>query len=317
MSDATRPLVSVVMPVYDVAPFLAEAIESVRAQTYPRWELLLCEDGSTDGSDEIARRYVALDPERIHYLEHEGRANRGASATRNAGLRAARGGIVALLDGDDVWMPTKLEEQVAILESRPDADVVYGPGEYWYSWADATRASEDRVQGGGLPTNTLLARRELLTRMLRREIHPPWTCCIAIRAEAVRRSGGFVNEFRTTYTDQVFFARLSLEATALYVDRCWARYRIHPASASSQVQRAGGKRDARLRFLTWLEGYLPTTAARDDLALRVALRAALRRVRHPRLFAVVDGARALLRRLLGRGKTAASQSSAAESSSAS
>ena len=115
MSAASGPLVSVIMPFLNAAPFLEEAIESVRAQTYANWELLLCDDGSTDGSSEIARRYASLDPSRIRHLTHDDGATHGASAARNLGLRRVRGELVALLDGDDVWLPHKLEEQVAIM----------------------------------------------------------------------------------------------------------------------------------------------------------------------------------------------------------
>ena len=78
MSDP--PLVSVIVPFLDVAPFLAEAIESVRGQTYTNWELLLCDDGATDGSSDIAREYAERDPARIRHLVHDGPAHQGASA---------------------------------------------------------------------------------------------------------------------------------------------------------------------------------------------------------------------------------------------
>jgi glycosyltransferase involved in cell wall biosynthesis len=311
MSEASPPLesspphpltrapavVSVIMPFLDVAPFLGEAIESVRAQTYPRWELLLCDDGSTDGSSDIARRYAALDPSRIRHLTHPDGATHGASAARNLGIAAARGEVIALLDGDDVWFPPKLEEQLAILAERPDADALYGVTELRYSWTGAPEdAARDSRPPGGIPSNTLLAPRALLAGMLRRELLVPCTCSIVVRAGAVRRSGGFVDEFRHIYTDVAFYSRLSLVASVLYVERCWDRYRRHPTSAYSEVQRRGEGREARLRWLTWLDRYLDGTDARDDRELRVAVRASLRRVRHPRLFAVVDRVRGLLRR---------------------
>ena len=124
----------------------------------------------------------------------------------------------------------------------------------------------------------------------------PCTCSIIVRADAVRRSGGFVDEFRHIYTDVAFYSRLSLVASVLYVEQCWDRYRRHPSSAYSEVQRRGEGREARLRWLTWLDRYLDDTDARDDQALRVAVRASLRRVRHPRLFGIVDRVRGLLRR---------------------
>ena len=296
MSADARPVVSVIMPFLDVARFLDEAIESVRAQTYPRWELLLCDDGATDGSSDIARRWAELDPARIRHLQHADGATHGASATRNLGIAHARGEVIALLDGDDTWFPTKLEEQLAILAERPDADALYGVTELWYGWTGAPEdAARDSRPSGGIPSNTLLAPRELLVGMLRRELLVPCTCSIIVRADAVRRSGGFVDEFRQIYTDVAFYSRLSLVARVLYVERCWDRYRRHPASAYSEVQRRGEGREARLRWLTWLDRYLDGTDAKDDQELRVALRASLRRERHPRLFGLVDRVRKAFR----------------------
>jgi glycosyltransferase involved in cell wall biosynthesis len=296
MSVDRTPLVSVIMPFLNVAPFLEEAIESVRAQSYPHWELLLCDDGATDGSSDIARRYAALDPARIRHLAHPDGATHGASATRNLGIAAARGTLIALLDGDDVWLPNKLEEQVEILAERPDADALYGVTELWYGWTGAPEdVARDSRPTGGIPSNTLLAPRELLVGMLRRELLVPCTCSIIVRADAVRRSGGFVDEFRQIYTDVAFYSRLSLTSSVLYVERCWDRYRRHPTSAYSEVQRRGEGHAARLRWLTWLERYLDSTDARDDRELRVAIRASLRRERYPRLFGVLDRVRGVLR----------------------
>lgn len=294
MSDA--PLVSVVMPFLEVGRYLAEAIESVRAQTYPHWELLLCDDGATDGGADIARRYAALDPQRIRYLAHESGAHLGASAARNLGFRHARGELVALLDGDDVWLPHKLAEQVVLLKEHPEADAIYGLTELWHSWTgtpeDATR---DVVPPSGVPGDTLLAPRKLLAGMLRRELLVPCTCSIVVRAGAVRRAGGFAEEFPGIYDDVAFYSRLSLDAPVLFVDRCWDRYRQHPASTYAGVRRRGEGREARRRWLTWLERYLRNTDARDDAELRIAMRAAMRRVRYPRLFGLVDAARRWLR----------------------
>ena len=124
--ETGEPLVSAITIFLDAETFLREAIESVLAQTYANWELLLVDDGSTDGSTEIALGYARLYPQRIRYLEHEGHRNRGMSASRNLGIPHARGEYIALLDADDVWLPLKLERQVAILESDPESAMVYG-----------------------------------------------------------------------------------------------------------------------------------------------------------------------------------------------
>src|SRR5215216_3945677 len=133
-------LVSCIVTFLNTEGFLGEAIESVLAQTHENLELVLVDDGSTDGSTKVARRYAERFPEKVRYLEHEGHENRGAAASRNLGLRQARGEYIALLDADDVWLPNKLQEQVAILDSHPEVGMVYGLSQYWHSW---TMSPED------------------------------------------------------------------------------------------------------------------------------------------------------------------------------
>src|SRR5829696_6383893 len=133
-------LVSCIVNFLNTEEFLGEAIESVLAQTHDNLELLLVDDGSSDGSTRIALGYAEGFPEKVRYLEHTGHENRGAAASRNLGIDQARGKYIALLDSDDTWLENKLEEQVAILESHPEAGMVYGQSQYWHSW---TKKPED------------------------------------------------------------------------------------------------------------------------------------------------------------------------------
>jgi len=291
------PLVSVIVPFLDVAPYLAQAIESVRAQSYANWELLLCDDGATDGSSDIARAYARADPARIRHLVHDGPAHQGASAARNLGLRHARGELIALLDGDDVWLPNKLAEQVAILQAHPEADALYGLTELWHSWTGAPAdAGRDEVPPSGVADGTLLGPRALLRGMLRRELLVPCTCSIVIRTDAVQRAGGFANEFPGMHDDVAFYSRLSLVGSFLFVERQWDRYRQHAASTYATARRAKDRHRSRLRYLEWVKVVIASSAARDDSALCASLRAALRRERHPRVFGVIDRVRNALRR---------------------
>lgn len=116
------PVVSVIMPAYNVSAYIGEAISSVLEQTFGDLELLIVDDGSTDDTAAIAERFAACD-DRVRLLRHE---NRGLAAARNTALRHARGELLALLDSDDLWMPGFLAAQVAILEGRPDVDIVTG-----------------------------------------------------------------------------------------------------------------------------------------------------------------------------------------------
>ena len=116
------PFVSVVMPSYNVAPYISAAIESVCAQTFRDFELLIVDDGSSDQSGAIAETWAARDS-RVKVFHQE---NAGVSTARNHALRVSTGELIALLDSDDIWAPTFLETQLAILAERPDVDIVTG-----------------------------------------------------------------------------------------------------------------------------------------------------------------------------------------------
>ena len=120
------PTVSVVMIFFNAERFMQEAIASVSAQTYDDWELILVDDGSVDGSTTIARAEAARLSHRVRYVEHEGHQNKGMSPSRALGVAHARGTLMAFLDADDMWLPGKLHEQIAILEEHPRASAVYG-----------------------------------------------------------------------------------------------------------------------------------------------------------------------------------------------
>ena len=276
-------LVSVVIPIYNAEAFLKEAVESVLAQTYPHWELLLADDGSTDASPEIARSYAERHPDRVRLVEHPGRANRGESATRNLGLREARGDLFAFLDSDDVWLPAKLERQAPLLLARPEAGMLYGNTEYWFSWTGAPEdAGRDFLPDLGLPPGTLAEPPVLLTRYLRREAAVPCPCALLVRREVCERVGGFEESFRGMYADQVFYAKMIAAAPVLIADGCWERYRQHPDSCVARSKKEGTALETRRVYLEWLDRYLKERGmAGPDL--RWALRKELWACRHPRL----------------------------------
>jgi len=119
MSD--KPLVSVIIPVFNLESYLREAVDSVLNQSCRDFEIILVDDGSTDRSREIIARYQRQAPECVQaiFLEHG-----GAAAARNAGIDAARGQWIAFLDGDDVWQPAKLAEQLKLANSDPQYNFI-------------------------------------------------------------------------------------------------------------------------------------------------------------------------------------------------
>jgi glycosyltransferase involved in cell wall biosynthesis len=117
--DAQPVEVSVIIPAYNAAEYIGETLDSVFAQTFTSYEVIVINDGSpdTEALEKVLKRY----PANLRYLKQE---NQGAAAARNAGLRAAAGEFVAFLDADDIWFPHFLERQMALLKSA-NADFVY------------------------------------------------------------------------------------------------------------------------------------------------------------------------------------------------
>lgn len=265
-----EPLVSVIVIFRDAARFLLEAIESAFSQTYREWELVLVDDGSTDGSGDIARRQVARDPTRVRYLTHSGGSNRGMSASRNLGVHGSRGMYVAFLDADDVWLPHKLSEQVALLESKSEVGMVYGAALYWFSWSGDS-ANGDFVRQLGVEPNTIISPPSLLTLSLRSEAPTPCPSDILVRRAAVEGVGGFENAFTGLFEDQVFLSKLYLREKVYVAGQTWIRYRRHAQSSMAVSGAGAGRYRAGLDYLDWLAAHLADSGVGDE-EVRRALR---------------------------------------------
>ena len=119
-----KGLVSIITPCYNGEKYLTETIESVLSQTYPNWEMIIVDDGSKDSSANIAQKYVDRDP-RIRVILQK---NAGSAAARNHGIRECNGQYIALLDADDIWLPTFLEKQIAFMKRKRAICVTCGYG---------------------------------------------------------------------------------------------------------------------------------------------------------------------------------------------
>lgn len=295
-----KPLASAIIIFLNEEKFLREAIESVFAQTYDNWELLLVNDGSTDRSTEIALRYAREYPRKVQYLEHDGHQNRGMSASRNLGIRHARGEYIAFLDADDVWLPHKLERQVTILDSHPEAGMIYGATQYWHSWTgNSDDIQRDRVPKLGVELDTLISPPTLLTLSLEAQARTPCPSDILLRRDIVKYVGGFEESFSgiyQLYEDQAFLAKVFLKAPVFAASECWDKYRKHADSFVSTVTHAGLKYSAGLFYLSWLERYLRDHGVMDTEVWK-ALRDMRYRYRHPTLYYLSGRTRSYLGRL--------------------
>lgn len=299
----SRPAVSITTIFRDGLPYLQEAVDSVLAQTFEDWELLLVDDGSTDGSGELARQLAGAHPDRLRYLTHPDRGNHGMSASRNVGLRSARGRTVAFLDADDVYLPQKLAVQLPLLDAHPDVDMVHGPMTLWNSWADGA-ADPDRVRPLRLPVGVVLSPPAVLRAYVRGRAGTPATCSVLMRRELPARVGWFEPRFSGLYEDQVFFHKVALHARILLTEEPTDLYRQHPASATAQSLASGtwarkGSSPTNLAFLEWLDTYLSEPGGADVLT-RLTVRRHLLLNRHPSLALPGEVARRIVGRLRHR-----------------
>jgi len=290
-----NPRVSVICSFLNAGSFLGETIASVLAQEFEDFELLLVDDGSTDDSTNIARNHVSRDPERVRYFEHPQHANRGTTVSRNLGLSHSRGELVAFIDADDRWRPSKLNEQVNILDGLHEVDAVCGAVNFWASHAGGT----DNVIVTGHALNRPIRPPEALLKVYPLgKADPPCPSDLLMRRSSVEAIGGFVESFigpLQLYEDQAFLAKFFLERTIYFSDRVWLDYRVHDQSCTSRVNRDGLGPEMRRQCLEWFDAYVAKTRYRFDPRIRLALVRALRPYRHPHISRVGRTVRNLLR----------------------
>src|SRR5947207_956439 len=298
--------VSVVIPTYNRARVVGEAIDSALAQTHERLEVIVVDDGSTD---DTAERVGRRRDRRLRYVRRE---HAGVSSARNAGIAAATGDLVSFLDSDDLWKPEKIETEVAALARHPEAGGVFSDLEKREgativpSFMRRTRVFARLLGGRAFPEGLLLPSRALYLCLLQ-EI-PIKTPALTVRRSALERVGGF-DERWTSSEDWEFLLRLARSESLLYLDRPLAVIRVSTDSLRRGDQERGeltmlqllaaeyhrlsdpeARRAAaagiveRAKHLSW---YYRDTGRRRD-AMRTCLRA----------FRVVGDAELLLRALM-------------------
>lgn len=301
---SSHPLVSVILPFFNAESFIEEAIQSVLAQSLESWQLLLIDDGSTDKSTSLARRYAVERAGQIRYLEHEDHANLGKSTSRNLGVSIANGRYVAFLDADDVFLPHKLQHQTTLLQRHQEAIMVYGTTEYWVSWsADPKGQTEDWRGELGVTPDMLYVPPQLLTVFLKDAGSVPCLCGLMADVSVVKAVGSFDESLQNLYEDQVFLAKMILAGPVFVESGCGERYRQHPRSSSALAIESGEYHPtrpnrARRVFLHWLEGYLDALECTDP-DLRSALSSATWPYRHPVLSGLMRATETIRRRLAG------------------
>lgn len=237
--------VVIVMPAWNSATTIGDALRSVRAQTFTDWRLVIVDDASTDNTAGVARA-AADDDARIDIVRLA--ANLGAAGARNAGI--ARAGddseFVAFLDADDLWLPGYLARMTAALHSMPQAGMAFSRLE---SFTEHGKGVAQDMNGlvGGLHGGTRMAEHFL--------DHPestPGPQSAVVRRRVLVDVGGFDDAtFRNNFTDQSLFLKIALRHSIAFVDECLCLYRQHDASATSRSVREGAHATRECVFCAW------------------------------------------------------------------
>jgi len=212
-------MVSIIIPCYNQAHFLAEAVQSALDQDYPCKEVIVVNDGSPDNTREIAASFG----EQITYIEQE---NRGLSGARNTGIKAAKGNYIAFLDSDDVYLPTCLATEATFLNAHPDTALVC---------SDAVLFNEDGELGlksacSGQPKSPHNFRWETVA-------YCPTPSTVMMRRSCFEKVGLFDETLKNAAEDWLMWVQMSLYFNMAYFERPLIRYRVHGKNATLNVER--------------------------------------------------------------------------------
>ncbi len=224
-SMVSSPRVSIITPTYNHEKFIRECIESVLAQTYPHWEQIIIDDGSTDRTGEIAASY---DDERISYIRQNNQGIWRLGEIYNQALRRSRGEFIAILEGDDFWPTYKLERQMAAHEGH---DAIL-------SWGRARIIDSQGAELAVLPEDMQrfmdLSKEQVLGELLFK--NPMTSCTIICRKSALQSIGGFKQPDKIPYVDGPTWLELSLHGEFLPLDEVLGCYRRHERQVSSAMK---------------------------------------------------------------------------------
>lgn len=208
--------ISVVVPTYNRARFLRFALNSVLAQTYRDFEVVVVDDGSTDETEHLVSEYSG----RVRYIYQE---NRGRGAARNVGVQHATGEYIAFLDSDDVWYLDKLARQIAFLEANPDSMFVHGPVDFVRE--DGSRDEKETRRVRRLFED---AKRRGYSYESLVDSCVMFTSAVMVKRDCFERNGGFVESAFTAREDFEWYLRVARRDRIEYLDGApLASYRLH------------------------------------------------------------------------------------------
>lgn len=204
-------LVSIITPSYNTARFIGQTIESVQAQTYPNWEMIIVDDCSSDDTDAVVSRY--LPDKRIRYLKND--QNAGAAVSRNRALREAKGKWIAFLDSDDLWMPEKLGKQIHFMEQNG----------YHFTYTNYEEINESGEKNGTRVTGPKIITKTGMFNYC-------WPGCLTVMYDAETTGLIQITDIKKN-NDYAMWLKVCRMADCFLLNECLAKYRKGRAGSVS------------------------------------------------------------------------------------
>lgn len=240
------PRVSVIMPLFNKAPYVKKTVESVLVQSFLNWELIVVDDGSTDGSPQVV---LDLADDRCHVYSQ---GNLGVSAARNSGVRLAKGELLAFLDADDWWDADFLKEMVAFAETYPEASL--WACNYWYAKRGKTRVAVKQDTGYF----------DYPESFLRNDAMPVWTGAVLLRKDAFEQVEGFPVGIKLG-EDFLLWSKVALKHKLAFMNKPLAYYNNDVPAAARATRNLYPPEQHMLFHLDHLEGHTDWKTLCDKL----------------------------------------------------
>lgn len=245
-----QPLVSVVVPLFNAGAYIEECLQSVFDQTYRNLEIVVVDDGSTDDGPERVRRIQGSSPVPIRFIHHESQENQGPGAARQKGVMNAGGVYVAFLDADDVWLQSKTEKQLEVLQQHPGVALVYGKMSFMDSQSQPTRVDGYETMGQAIRQGKLRA----FEALLRNNVIP--TSTVMVRMSSLRWVGGFCAQPRHHHEDWLVWCKLAYFFDLYFLDAILTKHRIHSTSYATTLLKQQNLIVAEKNFIVLLFSFL-------------------------------------------------------------
>jgi len=255
------PKISIVTPLYNGSKTLEETAESVFSQDFTDWEWIFFDDGSKDGTQEIAKKYKKELPGKIFYYEHSQNKNYGTAYTRNRAVEKSKGEIIAFIDQDDIWFKNRLSWQFNLLEKKDDCAMIWGPCLYWYKEREFKQPVG--YQGTGL-TSGLYRPPEFIEIFLSDLRGTPLPGASLVRRKCFDEVNGFEESIKGS-EDIVLWLKLADKFPIYYEDEILVKYRKHQDSTLRVAFDSGEMNQWNLDFYKWVIDFLKKTSTKKNL----------------------------------------------------